>query len=422
MGFKPSAAAAAMTTSMGPTPSFDAVVGTTAPPPKISYAEERDLRAEQRRQKMEQELGETIGIHRRSLQELHAAITEGVMVKVNISRWRFGAKLNADELGLVDASSELSRKEGEKVCQQLRLGQKLLLPTEVVHKVDAVESMVRALLRNTDSGASGIKLGDGWFFLPTERFKVFREKFKKLRGDYFARIQEIADDLPKYHGYIRDTFRPLADKAWISQRAKWEEEPHGVGHFTHHPSPTPKFIEAFLASLVAQVPTSDEIMAEASMSYQLNIYEAPEARLAREYVKSDPEVQDELYEQMQNRKQTLFDDFFIAARNTMADAIRDHINKVRKAVGHKPTVHPKTVAALLKTLADLKDLNQITNDREISEILDSMERFVNQRSAAATATGDRMNAGDVLHMLSATMESLTALPDINTDKHFGAIE
>ena len=144
--------------------------------------------------------------------------------------------------------------------------------------------------------------------------------------------------------------------------------------------------------------------------YELNILQAPDAELAKDFATNDATVNSELQEHLLARKKEFIDDFLFSMRNGLAENVGKLIAEVKETVGESAKVHGKTVQKILRALANLKDLN-VTNDTDIERELSGVMSFVEAKSTDKVVDAQQVLAAlqEASNRIAAAAK--TALPD-----------
>ena len=348
-----------------PALTFDNLVGGQQVAPKKSATQTK-------KEKIESEIGEKVGIKNRSPEETLAIMREGVLVEVIVRRWRGTTRLTLEELGLAD---EEMKKFAEA---HLSLGTKHLIPKEIARELEAAEVTARQSMY-----AQGLKTSYGRF-IPTHRFKVFREAFESAEERFYTHLKLLCDQLEEIKNKIREEFVPLAQRAWGGARAAWTENGSTTaGTYAETEEATPLFVATFVERVAAQVPPAGEIMQSATFEYHLNILHAPDTALAAQFATSDESVNAELQKHMTDRKKEFIDAFLVDMRNGLAEQVKKLVEEIHKTTANKEHVHGKTLGKMLKAIADLRDLN-ITKDIDVEAALSGLSSYLDIKKSGET--------------------------------------
>lgn len=153
------------------------------------------------------DLARALGVEERIIRVLQPQWTklmkEGVIVKLHIGRWRARTKLTFDDLGIAD--------EEEETLKLLNLGQKYLLPVEILRKAEAIESAARRCLEK-----HAFKTYWG-LFVPVTAFEAWKEENEAHKARYLALRDEIVREdaiveelLAQYTTVAQAAYRRLA--------------------------------------------------------------------------------------------------------------------------------------------------------------------------------------------------------------------
>lgn len=333
-----------------------------AAPPPLAVTAQQVLDASQtpmqlRIARIEGEIGEKVTVENRRVAEIAAAIKDGVIVKVHVSRWRAKSKLTAGEVGLKQMTTELERR--------LQLGHKRLLPSDYDKALENCEVRARQALRT-----AGIETAYG-YFIPAKRFKMFRDVFEAMKTTFWTTLQQIADNIEAIRGAAKSEFAGLAPHVWKNgARDEWSG-----GQYKTWEAPPQQYVDEFVSRIVAQIPAGAEILDGADFSYRLHVLQAPEVDAMGSFATGDAALHNELMAHAIAQKKSHIDEFFKATRAAMFEQINTLIDEVRGVTEKREHVHKSTLSKILATCANLHDLN-VTNDEEVGRLIEEMRGYV----------------------------------------------
>ena len=166
---------------------------------------------------------------------------EGVIVSLNIKRWRGKAKLESDELGLQE---ELLPQFREFMGKYIGLGQKLLLPKDYDERIKAVEVTARGNLKE-------YAYDSPWgAFIPFTSYDAFMDINESCREKFFA----LRDEIDEAYDEILDTIEQ--DYATLAVVVYKRTQNIPLGQVTKAPR---EFVDAFLQSVMSQIPPRKKI-------------------------------------------------------------------------------------------------------------------------------------------------------------------
>ena len=363
----------------------------------------------QRLARIAEEIGEDVSVLRRSPTDALAAMKDGVLCNLHIKWWRGGSKLESGDLALnVDSEIAAFAKDA------LKLGTKRLVPAVLHKELMSSESCARAALY-----AASIKTSHGKF-VPTCRFKEFREIFVEARTQFMLGIESLCAQLPAIRKDIYERFAPLAKRAWLGARARWTENGQfPEGHFTEVAEATDLYTHTFLAGIEAQVPSEEEIRAKVVFEYTLSVLQAPDTDLALEFATSDEEVNAELAKHLIQQKKNYIDDFLVALHQGLIDNVQRFCKDVGATLEKKDLVHGKTLNKVLGTIKSLHEFN-LTGNQSIEAQLQRLEEFVELKRGAGKVSALDLKVqidtimGNIVNMSESAIKEVQANnPDLN---------
>jgi hypothetical protein len=362
---------------------------------------------EEKRARIEAEVGESVASSGASAHELAAAIRDGVVCNVHIKRERFQTKTTAEEMGISHgvASQVLSG-----------LGNKLLAPKDVLGQMNSSDTMARNLLARF-----GLKTPWGRF-IPTGNWPMFKVAFEKQRACYFAAVDKLATMMEDgSHGvWLVEQYTAFACDRWKYIKDSYRDgdlpcDAQGQD-FKDMTLPPPGFVASVVDAAVARVPDVAVVRANASFRYVLNIIQAPDTMLAAECATKDGELNRELILHMNDHKRSLIDDFLRAAHDGLVEHINGLATSVGKTLGNKATVHGKTINRILSALAEMRALN-ITNNEDFTSKIAELESYIQGKKSGVSGDGG-ISSAEVLGRLQATAAAVTE--SLNRDLHGAA--
>lgn len=166
---------------------------------------------------------------------------DGVIVNLNIKRWRGKAKLESDEMGMQD---ELLPQFREFMAKYIGLGQKLLLPKDYNERIAAVEVQARNNLKEWS-------LDSPWGpFVPFSSYDTFMDVNEDCREKFFALRDEVDADYEDILATIEQDYATLA----VVVYKRTNNIP--IDQVTKTPR---DFVDTFLTAVMSQIPPRKKI-------------------------------------------------------------------------------------------------------------------------------------------------------------------
>lgn len=181
---------------------------------------------------------------------------EGVIVRLHVCRWRMTTRLVLDDLGL-------SNGEGEAVKDELiQLGEKLLMPAEIVRKLNSLEAQGRmCLARHGFSTYWGV-------LVPASAYEVWKKENEDLAAQYMGVKQTVVDDLERLRAELAESYEDAARTAY--RRAK-KLDPASMKRAQVYQEAA--YVRKFVKRVLALIPDVNTI--NTSFSWQAEITYVP---------------------------------------------------------------------------------------------------------------------------------------------------
>ena len=360
--------------------------------------------SEERKARIEEEVGETINEVGASAAGLAATLGDGVICQVHIKRERFQTKTTAAEMGV---------SQGVAAQVLSGLGSKLLAPKTILGQMNSADTMARNLLARF-----GLKTPWGRF-IPTSNWQVFKSAFMVQRNNYFAALNTLTEMMEdgSHETWVVRQYTEFAYDRWKYVRESYTEDDSSVDHtgtsFATMVNPPPGFISSVVEAALARVPSVDVVRSGAEFSYELNLIEWPATMLAKDCAIRDQELRSEVCEHYNQRHEHFIDRFLSAAHEGLVEQMNSLVLSIGKTLNNKATVHGKTINRILSALSEMRTLN-VTNNRDFEERVTALEQYVESKKDTARSSGP-ISSKEVLSRLRATANSISEA--LNRDLH-----
>ncbi len=342
-----------------------------------------------------------------ALQGWRKRMKEGVLVDLQIKRWRGRKKLDLLDLGIA-----LTDPETERAYRDLlKLGSKLLLPQEVIGQLDSIERYARQILAK-------YAFSTPWgYFLPYSTYSTWRdenEKWQKqyfeLRDDLVARYPEIvAQLLAQYETIGRHAYQLMLGQVpgLLDRRGLTSEEAF-LAYFQDEiraaiPSPEQisdtflydhelRRIEPDLLAPQSQR-VDDEQVVEASMEAtqarqeemererQVREEAEVQARAMRRYEEEMTRMNLDLARKAQSRKEQAVEQFFGALMGQLRELTYEVATDVLESIKNQDgeSIRGRSVMQLRNLIDQVKNLN-FYSDIDIDIIMGKLQVVVDQKA------------------------------------------
>lgn len=336
---------------------------------------------------------------------------QGVIVELHITRWRAVTRLTLDDLGLTDSSTE----EEQALSELTSLGEKFLLPAEIISACNNRESSARQRL----SGA-GFKTFWG-FFLPLSRYLSYKAEalekdvtpYLEIRDDLYNRWEEIrVEILQKYAVAARAAYRRSCKLSGV-EIAGYREN---------------LFTDAFLARIASALPDKEAVYNSFSMTIdpqyvplpgQIRELEAEaeslrdEAAGLRDEAALEREVKKEVLAAVERQKEELIGGFMrdlvSQLQNTAYNAVYDVLETIKR---NDSTLHPRSVIQLTNLVKNVAALN-FWNDPDLAGMIDRVKEELQKSPEEREAGTIRERLIDISTVTRAALAELGEAPRLN---------
>lgn len=332
-----------------------------------------------------QQIGEQAGKVRVLNTDWSVFIQEGVLVALHVHRYRAKVGVTLDDLGIAPES----REEREALLRTLDLGQRLLLPKEVILRSQEIEGRCRQwLVKNSFKTVWGQ-------FIHVSRYQVWREQHLKIVEQYLELADEIERTFPTLLAQVRNDYTAIGNQVYERVKASTTLERSA-------------WVDAFVNRAVAGLPTARSIRDSFQITYDVKVIPPQAAVIAdrlegeRLVMEARAKAQLRAREQMdadlqltQAREaaggiQQFVEDIQAQIRGEIYDTVIAALEALRNDQGRMPrgtTQRIKTMCDMVTNLVfwDDKDLKRKVDDlRDLCEVtaaqrdVDAVERSLRQ--------------------------------------------
>lgn len=169
-------------------------------------------------------------------------LQKGVIVDIQIRRYRGMTTLDFAELGINEESSEMFK---QFLSKYIRPGQKRLIPSAIEGHLRSIESQARQNLK--DHSFSCDALGEGGKFVPVSAYRDFKAENERLCAEFYQVREEFADNYDAIIERVRKDYKVLAENLY--------RQSHPEAKRINR-----KFVNQFVDSIVSQIPPKEDIV------------------------------------------------------------------------------------------------------------------------------------------------------------------
>ncbi len=185
-------------------------------------------------------------------------LRQGVIAEVRVGRWRGTASLDERDLGIQISS------EAKKTLHSL--GERILMPAEMLRAADAIESRARRLVDPKSNRALvATPLG---VFIPVTAFPDIQQEFRDCRADYFNLRDHWVRRLPDIREEMLAAYTAAAREAW--ERLQRED-----AFFTRGYADEQDYVRQFLNRTLYAIPSASKISSSFYMELRLFMVPLP---------------------------------------------------------------------------------------------------------------------------------------------------
>ena len=341
-----------------------------------------------------------------ALQNWQSRMKEGVVVDLQIKRWRGRKQLNLNDLGITPSDLETERAYREL----LKLGSKLLLPQEVTGQLDSVERYARQILTK-------YAFSTPWgYFLPYSTYSTWCLENEKWRTQYFTLRDEIVEQYPTIVATLLSQYEPIGKHTYqlmcshapdvLEKRALRSEEEFLI-YFLDEIRTAINSPEQIYASFVYEADLKkidlpdvlspqrlsvddQQVQAEAKAQQQERLEALERERQERQEVQLrelEARQREEMMYRMnidvvrdaQRKKEQLVETFFgslmTQLRTLTYDVATDVLESIKKQDGE--TIRGRSIMQLRNLIEQVRSLN-FYRDRDVETIMDKLKLVVDQ--------------------------------------------
>lgn len=188
--------------------------------------------------------------------DFNVFLQDGVIISLEIKRWRGKNKLEQDELGL---QQDASQAYDNFMKKYVTLGFKNLFPKDILEKISSVEVRARKNLKEYSYESPWGR------FVPLTAYERWKENNEKMQEEFFKIRDEIVDNYDEIVERVKSDYIPLAGTVYKRENniplSKQTEIPKS-------------FINDFLTNILDQIPSPEEI--KESFIYEINLSSLPD--------------------------------------------------------------------------------------------------------------------------------------------------
>lgn len=294
-------------------------------------------------------------------------MSQGIIVRLSMGRWRAHTKLTPETLGLKFAGEDgfdFSKK-------YLELGRQKLLPPEVLAEIGVLERRAR---ENLDRYSFYTVWGS---FVPFTAFDEWEKKNKVIQDDFLRWAVVLGNRYDEIILSVKQEYKKMAKDVWIRL---YPDDKGGA---------TESFIENFVDKVISKVPTRENIVSrfKYSATYFVipmpsfvadNIARAEQIKRQEEMAQFDSDLEKQtkqrISEEYLKRKKELIDGFLESTVLNMRKYVAELCDVVLLSI-HKKGKRKITCQHInkLKNMVKKVKLLNFYNDKEIGDLIKNLD-------------------------------------------------
>ena len=294
-----------------------------------------------------------------------ALMNRGIIVDLEIKRWRATAKIEAQDLGLQFVDEETQ----DFVKKYIRLGSEKLLPPQISKEISAIELAARKCLENHSFDTVWGK------FVPYNAFESWATENDIIKADFDEYVKTFCLKYDEIVHIISTEYRKMGRDVWKRTRPKDGEPPE-------------PYLTEFVNNVVAKIPPKMDIAA--LFSYQVIFFTIPLPSIIQANISAAKEIELEtekkvfdaslemrtkqrIAEEYMAKKTELIDGFLNATVDSMRKYVEDLCQDVLDAMGRSKSqdLTLKQQEKIVGMIDKVKMLN-FYNDAEIEKLLSEL--------------------------------------------------
>jgi len=290
-----------------------------------------------------------------------ALMSQGIIVKIALSRWRGIAPLDSTQLGLRFNNNDSINFMKDYVV----LGHKNLLPPKIKQEIDHIERKARETLKEYSFNTIWGK------FVPFSAFNEWEKKNNEIKEEYIQIAASIHEKYDELIQIIKEEYKKMAKDAWLRL-------------YVNQGNPTESFIEDYVSRIILKIPSRNDLVA--SFKYEATYFIIPMQSLIEDGTK---DVENNIQintkkivsEEYLKRKQELIENFLevtvIKLRNYISEESRIIATSIKENRENKDVkvVNKKQLNKIKKMISRVNILN-FYGDREVKTLLSDIEEEI----------------------------------------------
>ena len=293
-----------------------------------------------------------------------ALMSQGIIVRLRISKWSAMAILSSEDLGLkfVDDETAATTKK------YITLGQQKLMPPKFIKNIETTYKQAKGILEFYSFDTVWGR------FVPYTAFDEWEKENARHKEIYLAQVKALGGRYEEMIATVKQDYKIIARDVWARLYPESKSDP------------TNSFMEDFAAKVIAKIPPVEKLVSsfKYDMAYfvipmpsflEENIAKAEQIRLQTEADKFNADLAKQTKKRIADeymlRKKELIDGFLQATVVNMRQYVAELCNTILQSMGQKKAVGKVTIRDInkMKDMIQKVKLLNFYNDKEITSLL-----------------------------------------------------
>ena len=283
-----------------------------------------------------------------------ALMEKGIVVNIDIKRWRANTKINPDEVGIDETNNEFSKYEDN----YMTLGYKKLLPKNVLKEISKIETKSRKNLKDRS-----IKTVWG-YFVPHTSFIDWKEANDEIRKDFFDMAEQISVRWKEIVEEVCGDYLKYINSIYINKLSGQELT-----------DTITSLVNNFRSLIISVDDFRRSFEYETYYSYiplpsfaKKELLEVEKVEAERHLLASEVEMQQQIQKEFKEKKSKQIDEFIQATAGAIGESTSRIMEEVRMAIGKDgdKEVSPIIKKKLLKLIENVRTLDFYQEEKTVS--------------------------------------------------------
>jgi hypothetical protein len=303
---------------------------------------------------------------------------DGVLVLVHVERWSGVQRLSPEDLGL----------KKDEVSEAFKLGNKALVPEDVMRKFRVIEQRARALV---EKNSFPFPLGSARF-VPRSAFDIIHSQLLECQREYRACADELIGNYERYRIEMEPHYKQAAEQAYARGAPLTEE----FGVDGNDPLVSREaFITSFMNRLESYYPPAESLRTRFDMYWDIYEIAIPDlVESTAQDVANNTKIQQDVIEQYRARAREKIDGFMDQVVSQLRSDTTLFFQHIAKMITDGKVIRSSTIDSIGEFITKYKYLN-FPHDQTVEEKLDSLQKEVLSLNHPTTINDDQSVRADL---------------------------